>query len=112
MTITNKGRNMKVAIYIANPEDFANGDYNYSLSATTTETWEFWMEDGINRHGYILLGHVDIDETAVSREESAQEAIKAIERRETEIRAKADAELTALDNRKANLLSLPAPEQL
>ena len=102
---------IKLAIYVQDPEDFANGGYDYSLSVTTVETWEFWMEGSINRYGYILLEYVDIDETAVSREESAQVAIKEIEKRETEIRAKAEAEINLLEQRKANLLSLPAPVQ-
>ena len=97
---------MKLVIYIINPEDYANGEYSYALSCTTRDHWQFWKDQGLNRD-YIYLAELDVNSDDVSRDCAATIATEALDKRMEDIRAKTDAELTQLDNRKGKLLSLP-----
>ena len=97
---------MKLVIYIINPEDYANGEYPHSMSCTTTEHWDWWQSGGHNSD-YLFLAEVDVDSDYVSRDWAAAVAADVLDKRMEDIRAKTDAELTQLDNRKGKLLSLP-----
>jgi len=101
-------REMKLVIYIINPEDYANSEYNHALSCTTREHWDWWNESE-SFTDYIYLTEIEVDMDFVPRDLAVTFATEALDKRMNDIRAKTDAELTALDNRKANLLSLPAP---
>jgi len=97
---------MKLVIYIINPEYYANGEYAHALSCTTREHWDWWHDEG-HATDFIFLTEVDVS-LSVPRDEAANIATEALDKRMEDIRAKTDVELTALDNRKGKLLSLPA----
>ena len=92
---------MKMYVYITNQEAFLRGEYDFAMDLRDNPNYEDydWF-DGT------LLTSIEIDVDAVSHDEVTQSAITAIEVRETEIRAKSEAELTALQQRKSELLSI------
>ena len=97
---------MKIVIYVIDPERYANGDYAYSMSATTRDQWDFWKEQRLNEDR-LYLAEMDVDMDSISRDLAASAATEALNKRMEDIRAKTEAELTVLEKRKSNLLSLP-----
>ncbi len=93
---------MKFYIYITNPEDFLEGECNYTLAIHDSGDYEEydWFEGK-------LLTTVDIDIESVSREDLTALAVGAIEKEEKKIRASSEAEITDLERRKAKLLAIP-----
>lgn len=100
---------IKQVIYVRNPEEFANGSFDFSLAIMSESQWDEFAELDLNNER-MMVAVVEVDETTITREQAAQVAVRAIDVREQEIRAKTEAEINELERRKANLLSLPAPE--
>ena len=98
----------KLAIYIYNPEDFLKGEIAHCFNVVPKEHWDWWDNGEANANSsYTLVKVIDIDLDSVSRDLITQKAINALDKRETEIRAKSEAEITELERRKAELLSIP-----
>ena len=83
-----------------------NNDYDGSLGVLTTETWNSWDELGYNYDRQFLV-EVEIDTESADKSEVTQTAVACLEKRQDEIRAALQKEITDLERRKAELLAIP-----
>ena len=91
----------KIDIFIANPECVLKGDYLIGLKSCGDDMHDYYVE-----RGYPLIKTIEVDFGPLT-EDLTKQAVKDIEREETRIRAESQAEITDLERRKAELLSIP-----